>query len=525
VIKVREQAEVEVREHKVSWNTHLQAACAKLDQPVFLPLFLATAIYLFVVIAWSIRPLWYDELFTYCAAKTATLERFISLLAHLDLNPPLQAGLTIASFKLFGESDFAARIPSMIAFWVASFCLFQFVSYRLGRFYGLAAMLAFWSTDFLRYASEARPYALMVAAFGIALVHWQRIAAGDRSRWRFVAIALGVGGVLMSHVFGPVLLLALGLAEIARSIERRQIDWGMWIAFFSPAPLLLVYLPMLRAYSGYATLYPPEFQASLFRAFGFYGEILADGGAALLAALAVAVLVGQGGARVTAVGHEIALCAGLLAAPLLVNVLLMRHQGAFWPRYCIRAGLGIGFLFANVLAKATRNNRGAGAVAAVTLLAGIVVVRIVHPAMTPETRSTNPLSLDKLDPGLPLVAASGVTFLEMNKREDNALLSHVFYLTDRDSAEQFTHATIFQVFGSLDNWFPVRAHVERYRDFVAVSPHFLVLGTLDFPEDWLIPKLLADKARLRFLGELRRGYKDVTVFDVTFPDASERSPR
>lgn len=523
MIKVREQSEVEVREHRVSWNAHLQAACAKLDRPVFLPLFLATAIYLFVVAAWSTRPLWYDELFTYYAAKAPTSERFISLLAHLDLNPPLQAGLTIVSFKLFGDSDFAARIPSMIAFWVASFCLFRFVSYRLGRFYGLAAMLAFWSTDFLKYASEARPYALMVAAFGIALVHWQRIADGDRRRWRFAAVGLGVAGVLMSHVFGPVLLLALGAAEIVRSLGTKKIEWGMWIAFFSPAPLLLVYVPMVRAYSGYATLYPPEFQASIFRAFGFYSEILADGGVALLAALAVAILVGQGGARVPAVRHEIALCAGLLAAPLVVNVLLMRHQGAFWPRYCIGAGLGIGFLFANVLAKATRNNRVAGAAAVMVLLAGIAVNRIVNPALAPEPRSTNPLSLDDLDGSLPLVAASGVTFLEMNKRENSALLSHVFYLTDRAAAEQYAHATIFQVFGSLDNWFPMRAHVAHYGDFVAASPHFLVLGTLDFPEDWLIPKLLADGAQLRFLGEMTRGYKDTLMFDVVFPGPEPRS--
>jgi hypothetical protein len=41
-----------------------------------------------------------------------------------------------------------------------------------------------------------------------------------------------------------------------------------------------------------------------------------------------------------------------------------------------------------------------------------------------------------------------------------------------------------------------------------------VLGTPDYPEDWLIPKLIADKAELNFLGELPRGYKDQMLFEV-----------
>jgi hypothetical protein len=135
----------------------------------------------------------------------------------------------------------------------------------------------------------------------------------------------------------------------------------------------------------------------------------------------------------------------------------------------------------------------------------------------------NPLSLQDLDTQIPFVTAGGMTFLEMDQREDPALLSRVYYLTDRSAAEHYTHATNFEVFDSLGKWFPVRAHVARYRDFVRTSKHFLVYGTLNNPSDWLLPKLLADGAQLRFLGEMTRGYKDTLMFDVVFPGPEPRS--
>ena len=133
------------------------------------------------------------------------------------------------------------------------------------------------------------------------------------------------------------------------------------------------------------------------------------------------------------------------------------------------------------------------------------------------------VSLKELDPRLPLVDASGLTFLEMNKRENAALLSRVFYLTDRDAALRYAHATIFEKTGILHEYWPIRSTVMPYRDFVLQTPHFFVLGTPDYPEDWLIPKLMDDGADLRFKGELRSSYKDQMIFEVTLPAAKASS--
>jgi hypothetical protein len=63
--------------------------------------------------------------------------------------------------------------------------------------------------------------------------------------------------------------------------------------------------------------------------------------------------------------------------------------------------------------------------------------------------------------------------------------------------------------------------VEPYVQFVKDHPHFLVLGTPDYPEDWLIRELLDVGSHLRFLGMVPNEYKDWHVFEVTMPDAAK----
>ena len=176
-------------------------------------------------------------------------------------------------------------------------------------------------------------------------------------------------------------------------------------------------------------------------------------------------------------------------------------------------------LFVYILAKLTNASRAAAGITAICILAGIVigsVLYLVHPSQRPSVKA---ISIKDLDPLLPLVDASGLTFFEMNKREDPETLAHVFYLTDHDAAIRYAHATIFEGTGILRDYFPIRGTVMPYRDFVAKTPHFFVLGTPDYPEDWLIPKLLDDGAELDFTGELRSGYKDNMVFEVRLAPA------
>ncbi len=492
----------------------------------FFPLVVAFFLYAFIVLALVHRPLWHDELYTYYIANSPTTARFIAAASRIDLQPPLQYVLSRISLMLFGDSDVVTRLPSVVAFTVASICLYQFVRRRLGRFYGLTAMLILWLTPFLPYAAEARPYALVLGSFSVAMLGWQTASGGGQSRrWGLIGIGLGVWGALVSQAFSPLLVAVLGMAELVRSVERRKIDWPVFIALVAPSPFMVLYIPLFRRFEGWAVV-PPEFQGSVFKIATFYTDLLSAVSAVVLIALIAALMVyrsqgGAGGADApTAHRHEITLVLGLLSLPIPINLFLMRSGGAFWPRYCIVSAIGLSLLFVYTLAKLTRGSRAAAGIAACVIflgMAGGITLQIARP---PGRAIIKDLSLKQLDARLPLVAASGLTFLEMNKQEDAGLLSRIFYLTDRDAAIRFSHATIFEGTEVLHKYFPIRGTVTAYRDFVRQQPHFFVLGTPDYPEDWLIAKLLEDGAELQFKGELRSTYRDHMIFEVTLKQSS-----
>jgi hypothetical protein len=124
-------------------------------------------------------------------------------------------------------------------------------------------------------------------------------------------------------------------------------------------------------------------------------------------------------------------------------------------------------------------------------------------------------AIDAIEPDLPLVAASGLTFLEMDKYASPQLVARLHYLTDAQFAIQYAHATIFEGFPTLKQYFPIRAAVNPFPQFIQQHRKFLVLGTPGYPEDWLLRKLIADGDELRYLGDFPGPYKDTSLYEVT----------
>ena len=62
--------------------------------------------------------------------------------------------------------------------------------------------------------------------------------------------------------------------------------------------------------------------------------------------------------------------------------------------------------------------------------------------------------------------------------------------------------------------FGFTSHTEPYRQFLAQHPAFYVLGTYDYPEDWLLRALQHEGARILVLGRVRGSYKDHELYEV-----------
>jgi uncharacterized membrane protein len=137
------------------------------------------------------RHLWHDELYTFYISSAASFGEFWKCI-QLDTHPLLYYLLARASMSAFGNAAFAVRLPAMIALGVESWCLYLLVQKRFqSAIYGALAVLVFWSTNAFYFAVEARPYGLVLAFFGWAMLAWWR--------GRVVALAAAIVGMMLSH--------------------------------------------------------------------------------------------------------------------------------------------------------------------------------------------------------------------------------------------------------------------------------------------------------------------------------------
>jgi hypothetical protein len=494
-----------VENSRAAWRTRL--------------LLLALAVwYAILIYPAARRQLWYDELFTYYLARMPTLAQMLDTVRHIDLNPPPEYLLVRLSMFLFGDTEAAVRLPSILAFFAASVVLFFYLRRVASEGYACLGVAALWSSGALHYAAEARPYALVLLFFALLLLCWDTAVTAERRAAALWGVAIANTGMLAAHVFAPLSLLPFLAAELVRFRQRRRPDYALWAALVLPLAVTVLYVPLFQPYSG--VVYPPAFQASVHTLPRFYVDVLSPAALGLLLAFGAALLAPPASPKESPLPAirpgEWTVFAVLLLNPLLLSLALMRGHGAFWPRYCLTSTVALFAGLAVFLARRLRVNRAAGYYSAITLLLFVTFTKAL-----PAIRDSTPRdSLDRTFAELPMVAASGVTFLEMDHYESPTLTSRLYYLNDRPAAIRYAHATLFEdIGGSGTQWryFPVRAHVEAYSAFIRRNREFVVLGTWDYPEDWLLKKLRDDGAAIMIVGDVRGPYKDKTLYRVSMP--------
>ncbi len=153
----------------------------------------------------------------------------------------------------------------------------------------------------------------------------------------------------------------------------------------------------------------------------------------------------------------------------------------------------------------------------------IVVIFLLHQDLRViRLRSPKDIALlEQVRPDLPIVAAGGLTFFEMNHHEDSRLLSRLYYLKDRSLSIQYVHTNFFDDFDDFDtmrDFFPITGHVAQYNEFVREHREFLVLGSYNAYE-WLLPKLHDENAQILLIKDYagQTPYIDSGLYLVTLP--------
>lgn len=516
-------------------SSSLEDLAAFLEQHRTFCLLLIACLFLpMAVIEARAHPLRHDELFTWGISRAPSLPMMLDRIHQVDLNPPLSYLLERLSLELPGPRWLLARLPSILAGLVASEMLFLIFARRLSNLFGIFALSVLWVSAYIEYSWQNRPYMLWLAATTVLLFAWEERSARRRNRRMLLLLLAAASVSVCSHVLAFFSLLPFVAAALVprrkRSIGRKQsIDWAALAAVAVPAAVALAFdLDASSQTAGVRrVLYPPDFLPRIDTVGWMYVEtFLYFGIAVFVCVLLRAFLPVKHGphhafARSSRPdASEIVLFTGLALQGLVLALIFEVRQVAFFPRYGIASILGVAGLLTWMFYR-----RVARAVEIATLLAvALVLASVARTAVdlfvfdgngNPGSDITAPKPpLSASTAGLPVVAASGLTFVEMNDRESAAMRARTFYLTDTVAATLYAHATLFENEKAVQQAIGENGNVSPYVKFITEHPHFYVLGTYTYPEDWLLRKLHADNAQLIYRGKVRSTYKDDDLYEV-----------
>jgi Dolichyl-phosphate-mannose-protein mannosyltransferase len=507
----------------------LEAWAARLDRHRLGIAVLLLAIYVALVAPSVRRHLWFDELHTVYIAQATSIRQFIDEIRLLDLNPPLTYLLVRVSMKIFGATEVGARMPIILGYFAGSMAFFLFASRRVGALWAATGVGLFWYSQGFYFATEARPYAVLLGCFGIMLLCWdhatQTVGSVRMRRWWLAGLVAGEIGMLLSHVYAPLWIALFFAAEAMWSYQKRHIDWSLWAALILPMTVCVSYLPLIDNVS--QGVFPPEFQGSFSKASWFYVRALFQimppllvGG---LTAFAIAAWRRKTGAeselsasdtnRIPAPELVLLLCS--LAPPAVLNAIAVREHIAFYDRHAFLTTFTVVILLLLFIAYESRANRLSGLAAAVITLGFTVFLPARN--LVPHAAASDPAILrtdfERVLPDLPFVTNSVFTYLEMDHYEGEAFVKRLYYLADPGLSIKYKQSNLTEGVPLMKQYFPIRANVSSYAEFVKTHRHFLVWGEMDF-NGWLLHKLKDDGARLIEIGNFKTAYLDSKLYEV-----------
>jgi len=440
------------------------------------------------------RLLWYDELITWYLARQPDLKSIWSGITRgLDSEMVLVHCFVRISHALFGYGAFATRLPMLIGFWVLILGLYVFLKRRLPWQYALIGAIFPMLTFAWDYSFEARAYGLLLGCAATALVCWQNVTEGRARIPSLVGIALALAVALGCHPFAAVLAIPFALGEFVRTLDRRRIDWPVWVAFAVATPVMLAYPPLFAAVRN---LNMNTGLRNVTTVIGLYTD-------ALRPAIMPLLLAGLAGCVATirlvpAAKHaktlredyaenrssalpryETAALFGFALCPLPLIAAMVARHGHFFPRYGILSVIGISGLIALLLFRA-----GAGSTLRGSAMLAVLMLWIAWATVKPaiaisrdpaaQFRQEHSLLVRGLSDGRPVAVNEMVLFLQADFYLDSALLQNLYYLqSEKDVERRHGWQEVNNLFARLlPEYVPLRSHTERWREF-SVRDSFL----------------------------------------------------
>jgi 4-amino-4-deoxy-L-arabinose transferase-like glycosyltransferase len=207
-----------------------------------------------LALVWShFRLMRNDEFLSFYTDGVASFKDVVRVQLHypISLDPPTYHLLSHLSMDLIGRNALALRLPALAGFLLLEVCLFIFVRRLAGERAAVIAMAVPMLTACFQYATEGRPYGLLLGLYAASLVCWQAATMDDgveRSRLLPLAgLTLSIALAITSHYFGVLILIPVSLGELARIVSRKRLDYGVLAALALGMGAVVLVLPFQKA--------------------------------------------------------------------------------------------------------------------------------------------------------------------------------------------------------------------------------------------------------------------------------------
>jgi hypothetical protein len=475
------------------------------------------------------KPFWFDEICTVIMCRLPGPSAIWNALDHAADGQPPGYYLTLrVARQLIPEDHLGYRAPSILGLLITVLCIYFILSRRVNYLAALVGATFVLSTELSTYASEARPYALMVACISAAILAWQRI---DDSKLNALFLALALGAAVSLHYYSIFVLPAFVLAEATVWLLRRRFRMWVWAALAAGAiPWLFIarFLLRMRDYNGRNFWSKPHFG----ELFIHYNTLFNVGGAWGLTFLAgISIIFAYWGLRkwslrktvVSATeersrvpAEECVLILVLMWLPLIEITAAKLGHGGMTTRYMMPTILGgalaVGYLAGKLpgllngllLILLLMNFAVGSTFDVANVLRGSLFQ--ARAAAAGEVRA-----IAEQDPkrALPIVISSGLQYLPMVYYTPGDLKNRLYAVTDPQAA------LIYRGTDSMDlnllvlrQYFPLQ--VEDYAGFASRHKEFLLVSNGE-EFDWLPALLSQAGGTLRVLSE----EGNTRVYDVS----------
>lgn len=205
------------------------------------------------------QSLWLDESIVAKVAETIPMFRIPSALSIHDVHPPGYYMIISAWSSLFGTSEIALRMPSIIASLLAGWFVYEIGYILKDKATGLWASAFFlFNPLIIYYSQEARMHMMATAFLSGALYYFVLIIQNKKKPERKNSMLFNVFSLLsMSVFYGSAFFLAAFILVGTGTSKKRisaffRLSWGMLGALLLLSPLLAI--QMQNAQAGLADL-------------------------------------------------------------------------------------------------------------------------------------------------------------------------------------------------------------------------------------------------------------------------------